>query len=1216
MATHVDIVAQFDDRSVMVSANDLKRNVERTGDETGQAWGEGFTRGADGRIRNARGQFVKVGQDIGSDVAKGMGEGLDRGLPAFQSGMSKAVSSTRAYKDEFKKLQDLMRDRAPWELVAQQSERVAGAHNLARDAARGAGDAFKELENAGKGLTDTVGGLAEGMSKLASVGPAAIIAISGAAVELGGVAASAAQSLLLIPAAAGAAGAAIGTVALATWGFGDALKAVGDPQKFGDALKQLSPNAQQAALSIQALMPFVTDLRKATSDAFFSNVGPQLNQLANQLLPTITTLTTGVASAMNQMFSALSTELMTPAMQSNIKAITDNIVSAFHELAPAIAPLTRAFADLIAVGSDFLPDIARGAADAARGFADFMREARQSGELHTWLSDGLSTLNQLGHIAFDVGKSFMSLAHTGQTELPKITQEIKELADSMSVLVRIMEVVGHTAQLIYDPVQGVRNLAADFGIIDKPTAAPGPSGSGRSDDTSWTPSAAGIPPVPPGGYGFPNSSWFPGQQKPGTIGGPPAIKTGSGSGSNLPAAPVTPYNTSLPPGFAGVPQTAEVVSAENTWMDARQALTEKQARVQQLEKTVGATAADITKAKNDVINAQQAQNEATLRLNETQNKQIKNQTAQLTQFGVALDQDLGISKGLAGIADNLVRFLGSLAAAPWEAKMNAISTAPGQAQGGYGLIGQLGAQGAFGPQYTAAGQAAAANGGASALGPAGLAPGAGFANPNVNAMIAAAQAGSGGKYAAASDLVNGLSDCSGAVSDLYEILKTGQSTPARDFSTANFATPAGAAALGFQPGYAPGAFNVGVHQGGPGGGHMAATLPNGVNFESGGGTGQGATYGGRAVGALNPEFESQYHIPIGTSGIAGTGDGLGRQQMGHIGRGFGAYDANLPAGGGNINPNFGIDTSTTSVAPPYDPNRIGMHDIENMVNGEHTRAPEDSSRFAGTGFVGGAPPLGPNIGPSPLGGGIGGSAGQYGGPSSPFGPGGALSAIPNIGPGPLQVGPPGAGPMGGPSGQIGPFPTPPGIGGPAPVGGVGAGAMPGGPMAGGTQIGAAVAPAGGTGKGGIGASDSTMALAGMAASALDVMAPGAGQAAQTAMKLANRAIQYGGQVAGIGVQGLMQTFLPTGGSELANNSWLTKIVGGLAGAAPALPNMAGKPAAPPPPGSPASGNGSGPAPGPGGDIYNIDATSRNTGQGIANDLAFHKQTSQQPPGKL
>jgi hypothetical protein len=68
---------------------------------------------------------------------------------------------------------------------------------------------------------------------------------------------------------------------------------------------------------------------------------------------------------------------------------------------------------------------------------------------------------------------------------------------------------------------------------------------------------------------------------------------------------------------------------------------------------------------------------------------------------------------------------------------------------------------------------------------------------------------------------------------------------------------------------------------------------------------------------------------------------------------------------------------------------------------------------------------------------------------------------------------------------------------------------------------------------------------------------GIGIAAQIAMQEIQRAIQYGGQVAGIAAGGLMETFLPAG-SKLAQGSWLTKIAGGLAGAAPQLPNMAGQ----------------------------------------------------------
>jgi hypothetical protein len=94
------------------------------------------------------------------------------------------------------------------------------------------------------------------------------------------------------------------------------------------------------------------------------------------------------------------------------------------------------------------------------------------------------------------------------------------------------------------------------------------------------------------------------------------------------------------------------------------------------------------------------------------------------------------------------------------------------------------------------------------------------------------------------------------------------------------------------------------------------------------------------------------------------------------------------------------------------------------------------------------------------------------------------------------------------------------------------------------MAGAAAAMGGGGGGMGMGAgSDAAAAIASLGM--------------ETAIKLGERGIEYGAQVAGIGVQGLLETFLPAGGSELANSNWLTRIVGGIAGAAPALANLAG-----------------------------------------------------------
>jgi hypothetical protein len=104
--------------------------------------------------------------------------------------------------------------------------------------------------------------------------------------------------------------------------------------------------------------------------------------------------------------------------------------------------------------------------------------------------------------------------------------------------------------------------------------------------------------------------------------------------------------------------------------------------------------------------------------------------------------------------------------------------------------------------------------------------------------------------------------------------------------------------------------------------------------------------------------------------------------------------------------------------------------------------------------------------------------------------------------------------------------------------------------------GAAPTTAGGGGFAGLGGAP--LAAVNAAASSLDMLAPGAGAAAQIGIQEINRAIGYAGQAAGIGVSGLLETFLPTD-SPLSNvgNSWFGKIASGIAGARPALPNAAG-----------------------------------------------------------
>ncbi|QAX95559.1 endolysin [Mycobacterium phage Nibb] len=101
-------------------------------------------------------------------------------------------------------------------------------------------------------------------------------------------------------------------------------------------------------------------------------------------------------------------------------------------------------------------------------------------------------------------------------------------------------------------------------------------------------------------------------------------------------------------------------------------------------------------------------------------------------------------------------------------------------------------------------------------------------------------------------------DCSGAVSAIANYA-TGRDPFGSRFATATEGDEL--AARGFKSGLGPaGSLSIGWYNGGPGGGHTAATLPDGTHFEMGGAAGNGQ-FGGSAVGAEASQFTNRMHLP-------------------------------------------------------------------------------------------------------------------------------------------------------------------------------------------------------------------------------------------------------------------------------------------------------------------------------------------------------------------
>lgn len=536
------------------------------------------------------------------------------------------------------------------------------------------------------------------------------------------------------------------------------------------------------------------------------------------------------------------------------------------------------------------------------------------------------------------------------------------------------------------------------------------------------------------------------------------------------------------PDFGNGPQpgeTSQQFSARTALLEAQHRSAEEYAKLRQMESSGVATQNDIINQKNKVLEAQRAQQAAEMRLNDAYSKQVEDATKGMDALGAGLDKDLGLSKGLAGLADNLVRFLGNLAAAPLMGQLNAISAAQGgPGATGSGLIAMAAAGGAFGSDYVVGGY-----------------------------------------------------DQSGKPVSVTQMQAAGSTSSPQYFSSpaaAQQSQQSQASAL--QQQRTPYGLPAGANSGGYGG--SGVDFPPWVDQIASAFGLQPSTYAGHQSGNRNePGYAPN---PQGLNrGIDWSGPVPNMQA-------FADYLAANPQYVEQAiwqNPNTG---RREGIAGGRDVTNTGYYADDYAAHGNHVHTRQSMSiPLPGDMNYGGQPQLhDAGIGGPPLPPGLTVVQNNTGKPEHVVTPE-QVTAIGNFG---KAMAP---NPMSGTQAEnVGTGATQ--IGGTEPKSQSGASAGGGGGM-----FGAAV---------------------GAGAMAADMFAPGSGAAVQIAGQEIQRAIKAGGQFAGIVAGGLMETFLPAGASQIANDNWITRVGGAFAGLAPQLPNLAGKAPTPVPnkaPGQPA-----------------------------------------------
>lgn len=647
----------------------------------------------------------------------------------------------------------------------------------------------------------------------------------------------------------------------------------------------------------------------------------------------------------------------------------------------------------------------------------------------------------------------------------------------------------------------------------------------------WGPHNPGGPiPNTPGNPLTPGlNGLFPGMLPQNAPPMPPGLQ--HGAQSHMPTADDPAASKTLPPApslpltytsTAGLP--SGIANAQQSLDERKHDAAEKEARLHQLEQTNIATADDIQKAKNDLTKAQQDQLKAEQSLTDARvnamkqaNKQFGKMASDLDELGASLDKDFGISKGLGGIIENAVKALGNVLAAPLLQALGFVAKAnPNE---GSGLVGIMAANGAFGQQYTP-GSIAAANAMQSG---GGSSPSASYAASRGGQPYGLPAGTDTGGYGSSGPMfpqwVHNLEQAFGVKASTY----SGHQESDRN-----------------EPGYAPNPMhqNRGIDWTG-----SPEAMQAFANYMAGQPNAEQVIYQNPATGQNTEAVAGQARPGYFSSDLPDhRGHVHTRQAYGIDAPGFsaGASDAtgslNSLAGAANSAAQVlgGLSTQQwNNIAGAEAGGNWGMNSGNGFYGGLQIK-PSTWDAFGGPQFAS-RPDLatpeqqmavGNNI--------LAGQGASVGWPATSsahpdwFVPGSGIPA--SIGGGPMYPGTgmtqglPGMSPLG----QVSP--------------GIGGGTAY--PSQGGNS---------GNMFGGL-AMDGIMA----ATSGLDMMMPGAGAAAKIGIQVANRTIGYVAQNAGIAASGVGE-FLSVGDNPKGSlgAGWLGKLAGGIAGAAPALPNLAG-----------------------------------------------------------
>lgn len=258
-----------------------------------------------------------------------------------------------------------------------------------------------------------------------------ILSVASAAETLSG-------ALLTLPAIGVAAASGMGALAVGLFGVQDALKQFAkNEEKFNDKVDGLSENAQKALGVLEKFRDKITDFRNAVQDRLFAGMDDVARGLLETFLPLLENHFGNLVDIINGGAKDLAAFAQSGSTLRDVGTVTDNIELGFTRLRTALIPAATAFRDLVVVGSTFLPQLASELAIIITHFATWISQMRATGQLRTFIQNGIDTFKQLLRILGNVGRALHAVFQAGQDSgngfldtLETLTEKVADFLES------------------------------------------------------------------------------------------------------------------------------------------------------------------------------------------------------------------------------------------------------------------------------------------------------------------------------------------------------------------------------------------------------------------------------------------------------------------------------------------------------------------------------------------------------------------------------------------------------------------------------------------------------------------------------------------------------------------------------------------------------------------------------------------------------------------